>query len=252
MRLVYQPEVTLLACSVPQAINETPQYARSNAERQASLTSIEGVAEFAGRICYDSFEGGRSSQADYFDNIKKSGHGSVLEHLTATVLLSGVSRSLTHELIRHRAGFGFSQASQRYIDYSVASRQAIVVPPGIIGEPNALVILRDGTADSFACYTQLLSRLNDRPRKKACEIARAVLPNAVASEIVVTANARAWRHFIELRNHLAADEEMRRAAYLIGWALRRLWPTVMGDYDFSEPPGMLPPTRGSETPTRKI
>src|ERR1043165_6479228 len=67
---------------------------------------------------------------EYLDNIKKQGHGSVLEHATYSILLEGVSRSLTHDLVRHRAGFADSQLSQRYVDESHA---AFVVPPAIIG-----------------------------------------------------------------------------------------------------------------------
>src|SRR5438045_9291664 len=68
---------------------------------------------------------------DYLDNIKKQGHGSVLEHANYTLLLEGVSRSLTHELVRHRAGFAYSQLSQRYVDESDAN---FVVPPAIVGD----------------------------------------------------------------------------------------------------------------------
>src|SRR4030095_6478382 len=67
----------------------------------------------------------------YLENIKKQGHGSVLEHANYSILLEGVSRSLTHELVRHRAGFAYSQLSQRYVDESHA---AFVVPPAIIGD----------------------------------------------------------------------------------------------------------------------
>ena len=82
-------------------------------------TDGERLAEFAGRLCYMSQHNPASrSTRDYLENIKKQGHGSVLEHANYSLLLEGVSRSLTHELVRHRAGFAYSQLSQRYVDES--------------------------------------------------------------------------------------------------------------------------------------
>jgi thymidylate synthase (FAD) len=82
------------------------------------LGPVERLCKLAGQLCYMSFGPKRTLNAEaekYFFNIKSSGHGSVLEHANVTVLLYGISRSLTHELVRHRAGFGFSQVSQRYV-----------------------------------------------------------------------------------------------------------------------------------------
>src|SRR5688500_11893212 len=95
-------------------------------------TDGERLAEFAGRLCYMSQRNpANRATRDYLENIKKQGHGSVLEHANYSLLLEGVSRSLTHELVRHRAGFAYSQLSQRYVDESDAR---FVVPPAIIGE----------------------------------------------------------------------------------------------------------------------
>src|SRR5208337_4279016 len=86
----------------------------------------EGLTEIAGRTCYMSFGKGRKSNQEYVENILSSKHGSVLEHAVWCLLITGVSRALTHELVRHRAGFGYSQLSQRYVDESDAR---YVVPP---------------------------------------------------------------------------------------------------------------------------
>src|SRR5215472_17319579 len=95
-------------------------------------TDGERLAEFAGRLCYMSQHNpAKRETREYLENIKKQGHGSVLEHATYSLLLEGVSRSLTHELVRHRAGFAYSQMSQRYVDESEA---AFVVPPAIVGD----------------------------------------------------------------------------------------------------------------------
>lgn len=87
-----------------------------------ALPPAEALCKLAGQICYMSLGQGRTTNdkaARYFDNIVSSGHGSVLEHAVATFLFYGISRSLTHELVRHRAGFGFSQVSQRYVSGKV-------------------------------------------------------------------------------------------------------------------------------------
>ncbi|MGH9435149.1 MAG: FAD-dependent thymidylate synthase, partial [Terriglobia bacterium] len=88
--------------------------------------AAEILNEVAGRTCYMSFGKGRKSNREYLENILSSKHGSVLEHATWSFLITGVSRSLTHELVRHRAGFSFSQLSQRYVDEGEAR---YVVPP---------------------------------------------------------------------------------------------------------------------------
>ena len=95
-------------------------------------TDGERLAEFAGRLCYMSQKNpANRATREYLENIKKQGHGSVLEHANYSLLIEGVSRSLTHELVRHRAGFAYSQLSQRYVDESNA---AFVVPPAILGD----------------------------------------------------------------------------------------------------------------------
>src|SRR5919199_2288314 len=125
-RFYYEPEITLLA----RPTFAEPAHLRVN--WMGESTDGERLAEFAGRLCYMSQKNpaGRSTR-EYIENIKKQGHGSVLEHANYTLLLEGVSRSLTHEIIRHRAGWAFSQLSQRYVDESNA---AFVVPPSVAGD----------------------------------------------------------------------------------------------------------------------
>ena len=122
----YEPRVTVLARP---AFTEA---AHLPVSWSGESTDGERLAEFAGRLCYMSQRNpaGRSTR-EYLQNILKQGHGSVLEHANYSLLLEGISRSLTHELVRHRAGFAYSQLSQRYVDESEA---AFVVPPAIIGD----------------------------------------------------------------------------------------------------------------------
>jgi thymidylate synthase (FAD) len=153
-----------------------------------------------------------------------------------------VSRSLTHELVRHRAGFGFSQLSQRFIDESTC---AFVIPPAIAGNPELERVWLESMESSQMAYRELADRLaesfRDIPdrtlrRKKAREAARGVLPNATETKIFVTANARAWRHFIEARGDAAADAEIRRLAVAILRLLQTEAPNLFGDYTIESLP----------------
>ena len=179
----------------------------------------ERLAEFAGRLCYMSQRNpaGRTTR-EYLENIKKQGHGSVLEHANYSVLVEGVSRSLTHELVRHRAGWAYSQLSQRYVDESEA---AFVVPPAIVGDAALEGAWRAQVEGAQASYVALVDELMQRyawvadkvhRRKMAREAARGVLPNSTETKIVVTGNARAWRTMLELRSSEAAELEIRRFA----------------------------------------
>ncbi|HEX2719126.1 MAG TPA: FAD-dependent thymidylate synthase, partial [Gemmatimonadaceae bacterium] len=182
-------------------------------------TDGEKLAEFAGRLCYMSQRNpAQRATRDYLENIKKQGHGSVLEHANYSLLLEGVSRSLTHELVRHRAGFAYSQLSQRYVDESQA---AFVVPPAVLGDDSLEDAWRGQMEESLATYVALVEQLMERyawvadkvhRRKMAREAARGVLPNSTETKIVVTGNARAWRTMLELRASEAAELEIRRMA----------------------------------------
>src|SRR5438067_8061942 len=96
---------------------------------------------------------------EYLENIKRQGHGSVLEHANYSLLLEGVSRSLTHELIRHRAGFSFSQLSQRFVD---ESRASFVVPPAIVGDAALEEAWRRQIVAAQASYVALVDQLMQR------------------------------------------------------------------------------------------
>jgi thymidylate synthase (FAD) len=201
-------------------------------------TDGERLAEFAGRLCYMSQKNpARRSTRDYLENIKKQGHGSVLEHATYCILLEGVSRSLTHELVRHRAGFAYSQLSQRYVDESEAN---FVMPPAIIGNEALETAWRSQVDAAQAAYVQLVEKLMERyawvgdkihRRKMSREAARAVLPNSTETKIVVTGNARAWRTMLELRSSEGAELEIRRCAVAILRILQVEAPGFFSDFE---------------------
>ena len=198
----------------------------------------ERLAEFAGRICYMSQHNpANRTTTDYLENIKKQGHGSVLEHANYTLLLEGVSRSLTHELVRHRAGFAYSQLSQRYVDESEAN---FVVPPAMIGNEALETAWRTQVGQAQAAYVALVDTLmahygwvGDKVhrRKMAREAARGVLPNSTETKIVVTGNARAWRTMLELRAGEGAELEIRRLAVAVLRVLVTEAPAFFSDFE---------------------
>jgi thymidylate synthase (FAD) len=209
----------------------------------------EVLTETAGRVCYMSFAKPRpGGNAAYLTHIKEVGHGSVLEHAVWNLLITGVSRSLTHELVRHRAGFGYSQLSQRYVDESVAE---YVEPDIIANDPELHAIWLETVKQSHTAYIKLSEALNakladpaaaaaamlppnaDRTtrRKAARQAARSVLPNATETKIFVTANARALRHFMEMRGSVHAEPEIRKLADAILDVLQKDSPNLFSDYD---------------------
>lgn len=198
----------------------------------------EHLAEVAGRICYMSFAKPRpgGNQA-YLGHILEVGHGSVLEHAVWNFVFTGISRTLTHELIRHRAGFGYSQLSQRYVDESVAE---YVEPDCIANDPETHAIWLEAVRHAHQAYIQLTEKLQetfkDEPdrtlrRKLARQAARSVLPNATETKIFVTANARALRHFIELRGSRHAETEIRKLAVQVLQIMQKEAPSLFGDYE---------------------
>ena len=233
--LYYEPKVTVLS----RPAFSTPEHLP--VQWQGDSTDGERLAEFAGRLCYMSQHNpANRSTRDYLENIKKQGHGSVLEHATYSLLLEGVSRSLTHELVRHRAGFAYSQLSQRYVDESEAS---FVVPPAIAGDELLEGAWRTQIEGAQAAYVALVAQLMERygwvadkvhRRKMAREAARGVLPNSTETKIVVTGNARAWRTMLELRSSEGAELEIRRMALVVLRVLQSESPAFFSDFEIYE------------------
>src|SRR5258708_9137572 len=208
--------------------------------------------EVAGRTCYMSFGKGRKSNEEYLENILSSKHGSVLEHAVWNLLITGVSRALTHELVRHRAGFGYSQLSQRYVDESEAR---YVVPP-LYQENKALRAQWQQTTDCVRkAYVDLANATTEyvqqkhpemapRDRRKwARQAARSILPNACETKIFVTGNSRAWRHFLELRGSPHADTEIRLLAVEICRVLKQESPNIFRDIELVDEPDGAPYVR---------
>ena len=202
----------------------------------------ERLVEAAGRLCYMSYGAGRKTNAEYIGHILEVGHGSVLEHAQWSFLIPGVSRSFTHELVRHRAGFAYSQLSQRYVDESEC---AYVEPGCIADDPELHAIWAAAVQASHEAYIKLVDGLaakfedvSDRTlrRKMARQAARSVLPNATETKIFVTANGRALRHFIELRCSEHAETEIRIVAGQLLRLMQAEAPSIFGDYELVDLP----------------
>ena len=204
----------------------------------------EALAEFAGRACYQSWSKpnpATATNAGYLRHILEVGHLSVLEHGTVTCYLTGISRSLTHELIRHRH-FSYSQLSQRY----VPERDAAMVEPDVIAEdPELHAKFVAATDAAVEAYTELLEGLEKKfadveqatlRRKQARQAARSVLPNATETRIVVTGNYRAWRHFVAMRASEHADVEIRGLAIACLRELQRIAPNAFADFEITALP----------------
>ena len=190
-------------------------------------------------MCYLSFGARQSnkSNCEYIQNLIKHGHDSVLEHVNWTFLLTGVSRAFTHQLVRHRVGFAFSQLSQQYHDESDAT---FVVPALVDESPKALNAWHKAIEVSRRAYREILESLNeDAPQSmtKSSEFtrlirsaARSILPNATETKIVVTANARALRHFLKVRGCIEGDYEMRIVSKLIYDLIASDAPAIVADF----------------------
>ncbi|HIW61078.1 MAG TPA: FAD-dependent thymidylate synthase [Candidatus Stackebrandtia excrementipullorum] len=228
------PQVTIIGWTQFETPSEVPW--------DTDADGGQALAEFAGRACYQSWHKPNpktATNAGYLEHILRVGHLSVLEHGSVSFYITGISRSLTHELIRHRH-FSYSQLSQRY----VPERDAKMVEPDVIAADPELHERFLAAADAAqTAYTDLLEGLEkkfaDEPnatlrRKQARQAARSVLPNATETRIVVTGNYRAWRHFIAMRASEHADVEIRELAVT---ALRRLQekvPNVFADFTIAE------------------
>lgn len=228
-------KVTLLA--LPLATMHTLNGARFMGE----ASDAERLVELAGRFCYMSHRNpADKTTEEYIANLLRQEHGSVLEHANFTVLIEGISRSCSHEIVRHRAGFAYSQLSQRYVG---AEHVSFVIPPHFIryNDVNQLGACESEYAHALNAYTEEVAALEAQLafdgtecskmelRKRVQQVARHVLPNATETKIVMTGNVRAWRHFFGMRGSPHADPEIRRLACNIFVLLRQFSPHFFQD-----------------------
>lgn len=227
------------------------------------LPDAAQLCKAAGQLCYMSFAPKRTHNdeaARYFHNILESGHGSVLEHAHFSFLFYGISRSVTHELVRHRL-LNFSQVSQRY----VSGRVLRFVERSEYRDDADLHSAFERRIDQAASdYEHVAQRLLAQQkagsellsgeaktdlRKKVQQAARSVLPNETEAPIIVTGNVRAWRHFVEMRANAHAETEIRALAFRAFLCLVAVEPLLFADYEqVTLPDG----TQAVETQFRKV
>lgn len=215
-----------------------------------AVRSIDALPEFGGRFCYRSWDRGRS-RPGYLKNIVESAHGSVLHHSTLSFAISGVSRSLSLELLRHHAGADPSQESQRFVD---AKDVRFVVPPLIDAMaaqvPSLLTNFERQCRSALDEYQSvqhtlegLLGRSSDlggklgtMAKKRVLEAARAHLPNCAETRLLWTMNLRAARHVCALRGSEGADLEIRRLAVVFTQLLQEYAPHTFYDFEIYTAP----------------
>jgi len=200
----------------------------------------ELLVEFAGRACYRSWEPGlnanvtrvRTDRREYHENILRSAHGSVLEHASFSFALRNVSRTFTHELVRHRAGSAFSQESLRYVRLTDIGFR---VPPTL--EPlreKVLAIVEQ--LEEFQQEAAAQLRLDEdgvpfHVKKEATSAMRRLAPIGLSTDIIWTANVRTLRHVIEMRTDPGAEEELRLVFDEIAQIMQREAPLLFQDYE---------------------
>ena len=191
MKICTEPNVRVIAAT---SLNQPGIEEFLEAEAGPWLTDAssdsEKLSEIAGRVCYMSFGGkqGRRTNKDYLANILISAHGSVLEHATVSLMISGVSRSLTHELIRHRAGFAYSQLSQRYVDETETD---YIVPDVIANDEAMMKTYTEAIERAHEAYLLLADQLSKKAEKDLSEISSmTILGNHSSTQVPDTHNVR--------------------------------------------------------------
>ena len=184
--------------------------------------------ELCGRVCYKSESKIKEGSAEKFvATIIKNGHESVIEHVSFTVKFI-VDRGVSHEMVRHRLA-SYSQESTRYCNYSKDDFQSEItfIEPYYLaeGSPGWMEWMLAMEAAEKA-YFNLLN-IGHSPQE-----ARAVLPNSLKTEVMMTANLREWRHFLKVRTSKAAHPQIREVAIPLLHKLQRLIPVVFDDITY--------------------
>lgn len=236
MRLIFKPTVISAWSTVPHLDSDDfCEYIGSDRAADARSTHHgDFIPETAGRLCYQSFTKPRpGGNAAYLGRILSEGHGSVLEHAQIGFIIHGVSRSLTHELIRHKAGTAVSELSQRFVE---PRDIAFVLPPRYDGDKVSTDVFINHCVMAESAYALLASRRGDDDsttlgRKRIRESARSALSNCVETHIAFSGNLRAWRNILEQRGNIHADLEIRRLAVALLEPLKLYAPNVFQDFE---------------------
>lgn len=242
--LVARP--SLVAEGVGELLREygvSPVHGWNRGDDQRLLSDGDGLSELMGRLCYGSF-GARQGRigADYHANVLEGGHGSVLEHACWSFVVTRASRGYTHQQVRHRAGWAYSQESQHFIRYADQGE------PGwqeaglcLTGWPDFLKpAVTEFVRGALEFYSLMTKAVDERARlagaktglkKLVAGLVRGILPNILESRIGITANARALRHFCELRGQPDNVLEIRLVACEIARIMKIEAPHMFQDVE---------------------
>jgi len=227
-------KVTLIArtgfIDIPESVEGTSFGEFFYSDKDALINDSDTLAHFAGRSCYQSWDMPSEKTATnmgYMANILKQQHYSIMEHASATFYIEGVSRNLTHELIRHRH-LSYSELSQRFVN--MEDSKVIVAPAN--REQLNLPKLLPQAPQTLINYTAVVDRLMSfgKTRKEAREAARYDLPGGTETKIVVTGNHRAWRDMLHKRYSVHADAEICELATELLKQLKLLAPATYQDF----------------------
>ncbi|HEY7077311.1 MAG TPA: FAD-dependent thymidylate synthase [Solirubrobacteraceae bacterium] len=199
----------------------------------------ELLVEFGGRACYRSWEPGlnpnvtrvRTDQVEYFENILRSAHGSVLEHSSYSFALRNVSRVATHEIVRHRAGSAFSQESLRYVRLTDIGFR---VPPALEPVRERVLAIVEQLEELQVSAAQELG-IDDEGvpfhvKKEVTSALRRIAPIGLSTDIIWTANVRTLRHVVEMRTAPGAEEELRLIFDQVARIMRGEAPGLFQDF----------------------
>jgi thymidylate synthase (FAD) len=204
------------------------------------------LAEFAGRLCYRSWEPGlnpnvtrvRTDQDKYLENILSSAHGSVLEHVSFSFVLHNVSRVMTHEVVRHRPGTAVSQESLRFVrlaDIPFWFPEWAEADAELMKRATAMLEQMEEFQRWLAGHFGLDEEgVPFHEKKHKTSFMRRFAPDGVATGLLWTANIRTLRHTIEARTDPGAEEEIRLVFGKIAELMRAEAPALFGDYTVSD------------------
>ncbi len=204
----------------------------------------ETLIELAGRICYESFEVGlnpnvtriRLNPKDYFENLLRKGDGSVAEHAWVSFALIGVSRIMTHELVRHRVGIAVSQESLRY----VRPKDIKFWTPDELSpeQSSAMQLAVKQMEDHYRRLEQTIpwDTMDMDSKKRLTSAIRRLLPDGIATNVIWSANHRTLRWVIEMRTDPSAEVEIRMVFDQVAQICKRDFPNIYQDFVRKELP----------------
>ena len=217
--------------------------------KEALVPDGELLAEFAGRMCYRSWEPGlnanvtriRTDREAYFANVMASYHGSVLEHANYSFAFRQASRVFTHELVRHRAGSAFSQESLRYVRLTDIGFR---VPPALEPIKDQVLSLVEQLEEFQLSAAEKLG-LDDEGvpfavKKEITSALRRLAPLGLSTDIIWTANVRTLRHVIEMRTATGAEEELRLVFNRVAEMMKAEAPNLFQDFERQDDGSWVP------------